>query len=163
MEARKKGECHTYHREQTDSCEQFQMGRVIMADSSLASIPNLSCQAMAATPTIVPGVRTNRRLLGRAVRYMARAGIRQFLDVGTGIPTAGNTHEVAQPADTVRPPSHVSLCSAMTGFFQCGNSLSSPARSAYSRASMLGWAEIRPPDIRLNSSLTGTQYRAVDS
>ena len=51
---------------------------------------------MAATPTIVPGVRANRRFLGRAVRYMAEAGIRQFLDIGTGIPTANNTHEVAQ-------------------------------------------------------------------
>ncbi len=51
---------------------------------------------MAATPTIVPGVRANRRFLGRAVRYMAEAGIRHFLDIGTGIPTANNTHEVAQ-------------------------------------------------------------------
>ena len=53
-------------------------------------------RAMAATPTIVPGVRANRRFLGHAVRYMAEAGIRQFLDIGTGIPTANNTHEVAQ-------------------------------------------------------------------
>jgi hypothetical protein len=53
-------------------------------------------RAMAATPTIVPGVQANRRFLGRAVRYMAEAGIRQFLDIGTGIPTANNTHEVAQ-------------------------------------------------------------------
>lgn len=53
---------------------------------------------MAATPTIVPGVRANRRFLGRAVRYMTSAGIRQFLDVGTGIPTASNTHDVAQSA-----------------------------------------------------------------
>ncbi len=53
-------------------------------------------QAMAATPTIVPGVRANRRFLGRAVTFMAEAGIRQFLDIGTGIPTANNTHEVAQ-------------------------------------------------------------------
>ena len=53
--------------------------------------------ALAATPTIVPGVRANRRFLGRAVRYMAAEnGIRQFLDIGTGIPTSGNTHEVAQ-------------------------------------------------------------------
>src|SRR5262249_62119938 len=51
---------------------------------------------MAATPTIVPGVRANRRFLGRAVQYMAEAGIRQFLDIGTGIPTANNTHDVAQ-------------------------------------------------------------------
>lgn len=53
-------------------------------------------QAMAATPTIVPGVRANRRFLGRSVRYLAEAGIRQFIDIGTGIPTASNTHEVAQ-------------------------------------------------------------------
>jgi hypothetical protein len=53
--------------------------------------------ALAATPTIVPGVRANRRFLGRAVRYMAAEnGIRQFLDIGTGIPTSDNTHEVAQ-------------------------------------------------------------------
>ena len=41
--------------------------------------------------------RGNRAFLGRAVRYLAtEAGIRQFLDIGTGIPTAGNTHQVAQ-------------------------------------------------------------------
>jgi hypothetical protein len=41
--------------------------------------------------------RSNRAFLGRAVRYLAgEAGMRQFLDIGTGIPTAGNTHEVAQ-------------------------------------------------------------------
>ena len=53
-------------------------------------------RAMAATPTIAPGVRANRRFLGRAVQYMAEAGIRQFLDIGTGIPSTNNTHEVAQ-------------------------------------------------------------------
>ena len=42
-------------------------------------------------------VRENRAFLGRAVRFLAAdAGIRQFLDIGTGIPTAGNTHHVAQ-------------------------------------------------------------------
>ena len=42
-------------------------------------------------------VRANRAFLGRAVRYLAgEAGIRQFLDIGTGIPAADNTHEVAQ-------------------------------------------------------------------
>ena len=55
--------------------------------------------ALAATPTIVPGVRANRRFLGRAVRFMANNGIRQFLDIGTGIPAADNTHEVAQSVD----------------------------------------------------------------
>jgi SAM-dependent methyltransferase len=44
-------------------------------------------------------MRANRAFLGRAVRYLAgHAGIRQFLDVGSGIPTMGNVHEIAQQA-----------------------------------------------------------------
>ncbi len=50
-------------------------------------------------PDIVAGVRMNRAFLGRAIHYLAAdAGIRQFLDVGTGLPSANNTHEVAQRA-----------------------------------------------------------------
>jgi hypothetical protein len=50
-----------------------------------------------AMPSARDMVRANRAFLGRAVRYLVtEAGVRQFLDVGTGIPTAGNTHEVAQ-------------------------------------------------------------------
>jgi S-adenosyl methyltransferase len=50
-----------------------------------------------AYPTMVELMRANRAFLRRAVRFLAgEAGIRQFLDIGTGIPTAGNTHEVAQ-------------------------------------------------------------------
>jgi SAM-dependent methyltransferase len=41
----------------------------------------------------------NRKFLGRAVRYLIQAGIRQFLDIGSGIPTEGNVHEIAQSAD----------------------------------------------------------------
>jgi hypothetical protein len=53
--------------------------------------------AIAANPGIVADVRANRAFLARAVRYLvAEAGIRQFLDIGTGLPTADNTHEVAQ-------------------------------------------------------------------
>jgi hypothetical protein len=53
----------------------------------------------------VVAVRANRAFLGRAVRYLAvEAGIRQFLDIGTGIPTANNTHEVAQ---SVAPDSRI--------------------------------------------------------
>jgi hypothetical protein len=48
-------------------------------------------------PDVAFAARANRAFLGRAVRYLtAEAGIRQFLDIGTGIPTAGNTHQVAQ-------------------------------------------------------------------
>jgi hypothetical protein len=56
-------------------------------------------QAMSAFPDIVLSARANRAFLRRAVTYLAReAGIRQFLDIGTGIPSANNTHEVAQAA-----------------------------------------------------------------
>ena len=56
-------------------------------------------QAVAAYPPILRGVRAQRAFLARTVRYLAaEAGIRQFLDIGTGIPTANNTHEVAQAA-----------------------------------------------------------------
>ena len=56
-------------------------------------------------PEMAFTARANRAFLGRAVRYLAaEAGIRQFLDIGTGIPAAGNTHEVAQ---AVAPESRV--------------------------------------------------------
>ncbi|MEV8635071.1 SAM-dependent methyltransferase [Streptosporangium sp. NPDC051023] len=48
-------------------------------------------------PGIVDSARADRAFLGRCVRHMvAEAGIRQFLDIGTGLPTFDNTHEVAQ-------------------------------------------------------------------
>jgi hypothetical protein len=48
-------------------------------------------------PGIAALARLQRRFLVSAVRYLtAEAGIRQFLDIGTGLPTADNTHEVAQ-------------------------------------------------------------------
>jgi O-methyltransferase involved in polyketide biosynthesis len=54
-------------------------------------------RVIAAYPDIVRSARANRAFLGRAVRYLVReAGIRQFLDIGTGLPAADNTHEVAQ-------------------------------------------------------------------
>jgi S-adenosyl methyltransferase len=53
-------------------------------------------QALAAYPGLRRGVRAQRAFLASVVRYLAEtAGIRQFLDIGTGIPTAGNTHEIA--------------------------------------------------------------------
>jgi SAM-dependent methyltransferase len=54
--------------------------------------------AWAATdPGIVDLARAKRAFLGRAVRYLAlEKGVRQFLDIGTGLPTAENTHQVAQ-------------------------------------------------------------------
>ena len=59
-----------------------------------------AARVMQRRPQVVAGARSNRSFLGRAVRYMARShGIRQFVDIGTGFPAPGNTHEVAQQAD----------------------------------------------------------------
>ena len=50
-----------------------------------------------AYPGMAAEARANRQFLSRAVRYLViKAGVRQFLDVGTGLPTADNTHEIAQ-------------------------------------------------------------------
>jgi len=62
-------------------------------------------QIREAFPRIVANARASRAFLVRAVRYLAgEAGIRQFLDIGTGLPTADNTHEVAQ---AVAPESRI--------------------------------------------------------
>jgi S-adenosyl methyltransferase len=54
-------------------------------------------EALAAYPGMAYLARANRAFLGRVIRYLAgEAQIRQFLDIGTGIPTASNTHQVAQ-------------------------------------------------------------------
>jgi hypothetical protein len=57
-----------------------------------------------AAPEIPAMARANRAFLGRAVRYLAGQGVRQFLDIGTGLPSAGSTHEVLR---TVAPESAV--------------------------------------------------------
>ena len=62
-------------------------------------------ETIAAYPAIRASARANRAFLTRAVRYLAgEAGIRQFLDIGTGLPTANNTHQVAQ---SVAPESRI--------------------------------------------------------
>ena len=56
-------------------------------------------QVFAVFPGMVGMVQQSRLMLRRVVRYLAgEAGVRQFLDIGTGLPTADNTHEVAQRA-----------------------------------------------------------------
>lgn len=54
----------------------------------------LSLQVM---PEILDSARANRKFLVRVVRFLRDSGIRQFLDIGSGLPTSPNTHEVAQP------------------------------------------------------------------
>jgi len=61
--------------------------------------------ALEAWPSARTAARENRAFLGRAVRYLAEeAGIAQFLDIGSGLPSVGNVHEVAQK---VLPSAHV--------------------------------------------------------
>lgn len=52
-----------------------------------------------AVPGARDGARINRSFLRRAVLFMIDSGVRQFLDIGSGIPTVGNVHEIAQRAD----------------------------------------------------------------
>ncbi|GAA2119690.1 SAM-dependent methyltransferase [Actinomadura napierensis] len=49
-------------------------------------------------PGVVAAARTDRLFLGRCVRHLVDEGVRQFLDIGTGLPTVDNTHEIAQRA-----------------------------------------------------------------
>jgi SAM-dependent methyltransferase len=57
-------------------------------------------RAAAAMPTLQNAIRANRQFLGRVVHHLAAdLGVSQFLDLGSGVPTVGNVHEVAQHAD----------------------------------------------------------------
>ena len=73
-----------------------------MYDAMLGGEHNFAIdrEAVAAVTGIDPQARTlaraNRAFLGRAVRFLVRSGVRQFIDLGSGIPTQGNVHEVAQ-------------------------------------------------------------------
>jgi hypothetical protein len=72
---------------------------------NFAADRELGERTLEAYPNLVFSVRANRAFLARAVRFLAAdMGIRQFLDIGTGIPTANNTHEVAQ---SVAPESRI--------------------------------------------------------
>ncbi|MFI6507436.1 SAM-dependent methyltransferase [Streptosporangium sp. NPDC050855] len=57
--------------------------------------------AMRASPYVQKACRENRHFLRRVVRFMRGEGIRQFLDIGAGLPTAGNVHELAPDARVV--------------------------------------------------------------
>ncbi|MEV4256849.1 SAM-dependent methyltransferase [Spirillospora sp. NPDC049652] len=56
-------------------------------------------QVLAAAPEVRPIAVENRRFLQRGVRYLAEQGVTQFLDIGTGLPTQGNVHQIAQAHD----------------------------------------------------------------
>jgi S-adenosyl methyltransferase len=86
----------------------------------------LAERSLEAAPELRDIARENRKFLQRAVRALVGLGIRQFLDVGTGIPTKGNTHEVAQ---SVMPEARVVYVD------------NDPIVLAHSRALLTGTAE----------------------
>jgi hypothetical protein len=63
----------------------------------LAADRKAAAEVAACRPQVVAGARANRAFLARAVRYLAgQRGVRQFIDIGPGLPAPANTHEVAQ-------------------------------------------------------------------
>lgn len=66
-------------------------------------------QIRAVIPDVEVGARANRAFLRRAVRFLTDSGIRQFLDIGSGIPTLGNVHEIAQQADPTARVAYVDI------------------------------------------------------
>src|SRR5882757_264652 len=72
---------------------------MIGGKNNFAADRETAAQVLKHSPNAHTAARENRAFLGRAVRFLAaEAGIRQFLDIGTGLPTANNVHEVAQAA-----------------------------------------------------------------
>src|ERR1700691_2870721 len=71
---------------------------------NFAADREVAAQALRSWPTVRTAVRENRAFIGRAVRYLAAEGIDQFLDIGSGLPSGQNVHEVAQ---SVTPGAHV--------------------------------------------------------
>ncbi|GHF19588.1 hypothetical protein GCM10017786_61900 [Amycolatopsis deserti] len=57
-------------------------------------------KALERFPFVRPAAKSNRLFLHRAVRYLVKQGVRQFIDVGSGVPTMGSTHQVADELDT---------------------------------------------------------------
>ena len=66
---------------------------------NFAADRELAEKMLAVHPISAQMARENRQFLGRAVSYVAARGIRQFIDVGAGLPTALNTHDIAQHVD----------------------------------------------------------------
>jgi S-adenosyl methyltransferase len=89
------------------------------------------------------GARLNRAMLGRAVRFMAAHGISQFLDLGSGLPTVQNTHQIAQSANPAARVVYVDNDPSV--------SLHGRALLAGDAATAVVLADVREPDKLLGS------------
>ena len=76
---------------------------------NLAIDRELADKTIAVMPSIVATARANRAFLRRAVQYCMKAGIRQYLDLGSGIPTVGHVHEVAHRIDRAARVAYVDI------------------------------------------------------
>lgn len=95
-------------------------------------------------PEAVPLARANRAFLQRAVRHLVAAGVRQFLDLGSGLPTQGNVHEIARDAKVVyvdHDPVVATHARAM---------LEEPGRVAFVQADLM-----RPAEVLASPEVTG--------
>jgi SAM-dependent methyltransferase len=108
-------------------------------------------EAISMWPELPAIMQSNRAFLRRAVRYLAGEGITQFLDIGSGIPTVGNVHEVAYECDSMARVVYVD---------------SDPVAVAHSRAILAGderttvvRADLREPDTILDDP---TVQAAID-
>jgi len=100
-------------------------------------------KVIAAMPGVRTGPRENRAFLGRAVRYLtAEAGIRQFLDIGTGLPTTNSVHEVAQEAAPASRVVYVDNDPLVLSHAQALLTSSAAGRTAYIHADLRAPAEI---------------------
>ena len=98
----------------------------------------VAAQAVKATGDGGKGARLNRAALGRAVRFMCRQGVAQFLDLGSGLPTAQNTHQIAQ---AVNPAARVVYVDNDPGAYVHGQALLTGDAST-----VVVLADIREPD-----------------
>jgi hypothetical protein len=104
---------------------------------------------LASVPSGRTGARENRAFLGRAVRYLtAEAGVRQFLHIGTGLPTTNNVHEVAQAAAPSARVVYVDNDPLVLAHARALLASSPEGRTAYTQA------DLRDPTVILNDAVT---------
>jgi S-adenosyl methyltransferase len=106
-------------------------------------------RALESWPAGRTGLRENRRFLGRVVRYLSmEAGITQFLDIGSGLPTTKNVHEIAQAVDPTSRVVYVDNDSMVLAHARALLASAPEGRTAYIQA------DLRSPLDILNSPVT---------
>ena len=110
-------------------------------------------QVLQVMPEILDTIRGNRQFLLRAVRFLRDAGIRQFIDVGSGLPSSPNVHEIAQADNT----------GARVVYVDHDPVVFSHARTmtAKNDGTDVVWADLRDPDAVLSGAAALPLCRSV--